>query len=41
MMCAFDPLRTLAQVGWILVAGNDDLFRQPAHLQELVPGSTK
>ena len=38
-MSAFDPLRTLAEVGRILVSGNYDLFGQPVHIQELMTGS--
>jgi hypothetical protein len=34
-------LRALAQVGWILVSGNYDLFGQPAHIEELMPGAMK
>ena len=40
-MSAGDPLRTLAQVGGILVSGNGDLLGKPCNIQELVTGTTE
>jgi hypothetical protein len=36
---SFRLLRTLAQVGWILVSGNDDLLGKRGNIRELVTGT--